>query len=384
MKKTVITAIAAMLALSMSAQNKKYITQIYDFVPAPGQFVNSIPKAEAGDTKATVLERVADAICGYYDEEDEEEVIAQSMISLGSYGGYVIFGFDHPLVNVEGEYDLQIFGNAFQASSSSNSGGSSEPGIVMVANDLNGPWYELAGSEYNSPYTQHDFTITYYKPAADKTATPDPDNSYISDTSYVAWTCNSVDSLKTGHVYKNTFHTQSYWPEWLDDETLTFEGAKLRCNAADESGAGTYWVQYFYDWGYVDNRTDFKYSGGTPSDGQNLGFKLDWAVDSDGNPVNLKSVKYIKVYNAVLQQCGWLGETSTEVAGAIDLHPDAVAQETVTGDVNDDGTVDITDVNIVINAVLNLGESTNCDVNGDGGVDITDVNIAINAVLGIN
>ncbi len=107
-------------------------------------------------------------------------------------------------------------------------------------------------------------------------------------------------------------------------------------------------------------------------------------MDSDGNPVNLKSVKYIKVYNAVLQQCGWLGETSTEVAGAIDLHPDAVAQETVTGDVNDDGTVDITDVNIVINAVLNLGESTNCDVNGDGGVDITDVNIAINAVLGIN
>ena len=39
------------------------------------------------------------------------------------------------------------------------SGGSSEPGIVLVSKDTNGngladdEWYELAGSEYNSPAT---------------------------------------------------------------------------------------------------------------------------------------------------------------------------------------------------------------------------------------
>ena len=92
-------------------------------------------------------------------------------ISLGLYGGYVVFGFDHPVVNVEGEYDMQIFGNGFQAHNTSTAGGSSEPGIVMVSRDVNGngipddPWYELAGSEYNNPKTQKHFTITsYYKP----------------------------------------------------------------------------------------------------------------------------------------------------------------------------------------------------------------------------
>ncbi len=375
--KQIALALALLATLAVSAQNKRYITQVYDFKPAPGQFVNVIPKAQAGDSKETVLERVAQALCGY--EDSQGEVIADGMISLGSYGGYVIFGFDHPLVNVVGEYDLQIFGNA-SVTQTSPDYGSSEPGIVMVANDLNGPWYELAGSEYNNPRTQHDFKITYYKPDPDKTATPDASIS-ATDTTYVRWTCNSVDSLTTGYVNKNSWHTQSYWPEWLDDDTMTFEGAKLRCNAQDISGSGSMWVQYNFGWGYVDNRPDFKYDGSTPTETQNQGFNLDWAMDSEGNHVTLKSVKYIKVYNATLQQCGWIGEISTEVAGAIDLHPDAVAQETVTGDVNGDGQVDITDVNLIINAILAGSDNTTCDINADGEVDITDVNLAINAIL---
>ncbi|WP_407401068.1 dockerin type I repeat-containing protein [Sodaliphilus sp.] len=380
--KKIIIALSLVISLCASAENKRYITEIHDFLPAPGQFTNMMPVTKADMTKADVLKAVANSICGYYDEEDEEEVIAQSMISLGSYGGYVIFSFDHPLVNVKGEYDMQIFGNAYQANQSSNSGGSSEPGIVMVANDLNGPWYELAGSEYHNPRTQHDFKITYYKPAPDHVATPDPKNKAIVDTSYVAWTCNSVDSLTTGHVYKNSFHAQSYWPEWYEGDEITFEGSKLRCNAADESGQGTYWVQYFYDWGYVDNRPDYRYNGTEPQAGQNLGFKLDWAVDSEGNHVDIKQVKYIKVYNGVLQQCGWLGETSTEVGGAIDLHPDAVPEpDRITGDVNGDGSVDITDANAIINAILTTKNLPEADVNNDGAIDITDVNALLNIIL---
>ena len=381
--KKILIALSLVIALCASAQNKRYITEIHDFLPTPGQFVNAMPQAKAGDTKADVLKRVAQAICGY--DDDGDEVIAESMISLGSYGGYVIFSFDHPLVNVKGEYDMQIFGNAYQAAQSGNNGGSSEPGIVMVANDLNGPWYELAGSEYNSPYTQHDFKITYYKPTPDHVATPDPKNKSIVDTSYVAWTCNSVDSLKTGHVYKNSFHAQSYWPEWYEGDEITFEGSKLRCNAADESGQGTYWVQYFYDWGYVDNRPDYKYNGGEPADNQNLGFKLDWAVDAEGNPVNLKQVKYIKVYNGILQQCGWLGETSTEVAGAIDLHPDAVPEQDTAGDVNGDNKVDVADINCIINVILESEPASlyegRADVNGDTKVDIADINAIIDIIL---
>lgn len=140
-------------------------------------------------------------------------------------------------------------------------------------------------------------------------------------------------------------------------------------------------MQYFYDWGYVDNRPDYKYDGTTPEDNQNLGFKLDWAVDSEGNPVNLKQVKYIKVFNGVLQQCGWLGETSTEVAGAIDLHPDAIPEPDMKGDINGDGAVDIADVNAVINLILTSGYAAAGDINDDGTVDIADVNAIINIIL---
>ncbi|MBR1475013.1 MAG: choice-of-anchor J domain-containing protein [Muribaculaceae bacterium] len=54
----------------------------------------------------------------------------------------------------------------------------------------------------------------------------------------------------------------------------------------------------------------------------------------------------------------------------------------LTCDVNQDGQVDIKDVNEVINAML--GKSTNplADCNGNGTIDIVDVNMVINAMLG--
>ena len=260
------------------AQNKPYITKVYDLVPAPGQFINTMPTFSyvVGEPRDSVIARAEKAICGTTKITSEEVEmpdgsivyvndttynVKPGMISLGSFGGYVVFGFDHPVVNVKGEYDLQIFGNGFQAQGSSTAGGSSEPGIVMVSRDVNGngvpddPWYELAGSEYNHPKTQKNFTITYYKPD-DSQFGPLAMNQYHDQ--YIRWTCNSVDSLQEGYVRKNYWHSQSYWPQWVEGETLTFEGTKLPCNAANE-GTGTteYWVQRFYDWGYVDNRTDW-------------------------------------------------------------------------------------------------------------------------------
>lgn len=55
----------------------------------------------------------------------------------------------------------------------------------------------------------------------------------------------------------------------------------------------------------------------------------------------------------------------------------------VTGDVTGDGTVDISDVNAVINMMLGKTDVTAAaDVNGDGTVDISDVNAIINIMLG--
>ena len=124
-----------------------YLSKVYDFCPAPGQFVNTMPEYEEGDTKETILKKVEENISGTNDV----------MISLGGYGGYVIFGFDHTVINVKGKKDFMILGNSFYSDLpeyQEKKGGSCEPGIVMVSFDtnLNGllddEWYELAGSEY--------------------------------------------------------------------------------------------------------------------------------------------------------------------------------------------------------------------------------------------
>lgn len=316
MKKLLLIAGCA-VALSANADNSPYLYKVYDFLPAPGQFVNVIPEYEKGDTKADILAKAEEQLCG------EEH---PGMVSLGSFGGYVIVGFDHPVVNVKGEYDFKIFGNAI-ISNIESKGGSSEPGIVMVSVDTNGDgipndkWYELAGSDYDNSFKNYE--ITYYRPDENKEKVPDASNS-LTDVTYVRWTSNDSDA-PDGYVAKNSYYNQSYWPQWIDDDTLTFTGTRLPKNGKDTSGRGTYWVLYFFDWGYVDN---------IPND-SDPGLKIDWAVDENGNHVELSKIDFIKIYCAENQYCGWLGDTSTEVCGGVDLHPEAVASvQTIEADNN--------------------------------------------------
>ena len=61
------------------------------------------------------------------------------------------------------------------------------------------------------------------------------------------------------------------------------------------------------------------------------------------------------------------------------------AQQSVRGDVNGSGVVDIDDVNAVINVMLHKATQDDfpaADVNGDGAVDIDDLNEVINVMLG--
>ena len=59
------------------------------------------------------------------------------------------------------------------------------------------------------------------------------------------------------------------------------------------------------------------------------------------------------------------------------------AQQSVCGDVNSSGAVDIDDVNAMINIMLDKAAPTaGSDVNGDGAVDIDDLNVVINVILG--
>ena len=59
-----------------------------------------------------------------------------------------------------------------------------------------------------------------------------------------------------------------------------------------------------------------------------------------------------------------------------------VYTEAMPGDVNSDGVVDITDANLLINAILGKPAEGNLDVDGNGSIDVSDVNIVINIILG--
>jgi hypothetical protein len=280
-------------------------------VPAPGQFVNDMPEYREGDTRESMNRKCEDMIAGVNHNN--------GMITLGGYGGYVVVGFDHEVINMPGQCDIRILGNAFYADANPNpygskEGGSSEPGIVMVSRDDNGnglpddQWYEIKGSAHDLPNTVKNYTITYHKPDENKTKQPHPTDPTLNDVTYIQWTTNGHGS---GYVYKNTYHHQSYFPQWINDNQLTFTGTKLPDNAIDESGKGSYYVLYAFKWGYADNQLN---------NIDRAAINIEWAVDQYGNKAHLQGVHFLKVYTAINQYCGWIGETSTEIAGAIDLH----------------------------------------------------------------
>ena len=373
MKKSLHLALLATAAMTASAGNSPYMARVYHYLPAPAQFVNQSPAYTPGDTQADMNTKVEAMLCGRANGDP---------VSLGSYGGCIVFGFDHPVVNMHG-YDVKIYGNSFQGNAVNDmAGGSCEPGIIMVGVDADGDgvpsegdqWYEIMGSEYAR--SQHGYEITYYKPDENKARVPHESWRFITDVEYVRWTSNDLlpDST-SGYVWRNSFHNQPYWPLWIEDTVLTFRGTKLPNTAIDMSGGnGNNWFQPFLGEGYADNLPN----------AQEPGFKIDWAIDENGNPVSLPHIDFVKVYTGQMAYCGWTGETSTEVCGAEDLHPDA--QPVLTGDVNMDGDVDVGDVTALISFVLGVDvtpfDVTAACITSDDEVDVADVTALIDRVLG--
>lgn len=261
-----------------------YITKVFDFLPSVGQFTNILPLAyEESDTRETMIKKAEVALMG------------NKVISLGGYGGYVTFGFDHTILNVPGKRDFRVMGNADI--------NTSEPGIIMVAYDKNkngkpdeDEWYEIAGSEHVAKRVIYNYEITFYEP---KLELPGPLKEYIR------WKDNQGGE---GYKEKNVFHDQSYYPNWIKAEELTFRGTLLPNNAEKKNGM---WVLNAFEYGYADNY---------PNSSDGSAIDIDWAVDKQGNKANLPGIDFVKVYSGLNQEAGEIGETSTEVAGACDLH----------------------------------------------------------------
>ena len=247
-----------------------YIHRVYEYLPGMGQFVNELPKYEEGDDAQTMCRKCEKALAEN----------AGGMVCLGGWGGYITFGFDHAVENKAGR-DIQILGNAYYMSGSTEYG-SSEPGIVLVSRDDNknglpdDTWFELKGCLYDDPQTDHHYSITY---------------------------------TRAGDTLQNPFHKQPYYPQWLKEDEYTLYGAKLPSQTAKISGQT---VQRILDFGYVDNKPN--------TDTIGTSFDISWAVDANGQSVSLPTIDFVRVYTAIDEINSPTGEISTEIKGAIDLH----------------------------------------------------------------
>lgn len=246
---------------------------VYEYTPAPGQFINEytgdISAAEAAQWAAT---RLAEG----------------KHVSLGAFGGYITVGFGHHIG------DFVVTGNAF-----TNTGGSSnEPGIVYVMQDVNGnglpddEWYELRGSEWTAATASADYSVTYYRPAADGLSVMWSDSEGAE---------GAVDYIGVNHPQS------SYYPAWLRTEAYTLRGRRLPAHHTQDPVTG-FWSNAPYGWGYVDNTGE-----DLLPDGSANGFKISNAVMADGTPVKLEYIDFVKIQSGVLGQSGILGEISTEV-----------------------------------------------------------------------
>lgn len=271
--------------------NKEKSNKVYEFVPAPGQFVNNTQKSGYNN------ESTHQDACAYAEKRLEKGYY----VSLGGFGGYIVVGFDHSIEN-RGGYDFAVVGNMFD--------GSSEPGIVWVMQDVNGngfpddEWYELMGSEYGKPETIQDYAVTYFRPGPNSD-TPWRDNKGNSGV---------VDRM--GEYHPQPF----YYPLWIKEDKYTLFGTCLKHRTTRDLSTG-FWYNGGFDWGYADNMGE-DHEGGANANAEPAPnrFKISNAVDMDGTPAMLKHIDFVKVQTGVNVKAGWLGENSTEVFGFKDLN----------------------------------------------------------------
>ena len=258
------------------AEQKEMEFEVVEFLPAPGQFVNE------GYEATTMAEA-----CAYA----EERMKNHYYVSLGGFGGYVVVKFKTPIRNSEGDYDFGIYSNAF--------GGSSEPGVVWVAQDSNGngvaddQWYELRGSESGKATTTQNYAVTYAR---------------VDDETVITWRDNKGGG---GVIMRNSMHPQDYFPAWVTNERYTLSGTLLPDNG-EWSEINQEWVLHAFEWGYADN-----FSATYLAADRANRFRILDACDATGEAVVLSHVDFVKVQSAINKIHTAIGETSTEVCGFV-------------------------------------------------------------------
>ena len=351
-------------------------------------------------------------------------------VSLGMAGGYVQFDMgDNRIVNsTSNKYgiDFIVYGNAFV--------GNPEAAGVQVSNDgvnwytLAGSRHYMTGTKWNQNISYVRLTAANtslndaFTAAGIYVSTnfdvPSSDNASDVDTAIGAATWTGVPQL-TGNTYPKTYSTATpaaaaWWPEYAQDannkdenygnvwnidnavngvswlrsgsaEVITYTGVTtveddmVVLNEGATAAPTQAEMTDVYQWGYADVRPNgssygtiannpYEAAPSTQTGGD--GFDLSWAVDANGNPVQISSARYVRVYSAVLFSAGVFGETSAEVCGLYVANgtgsgaatTDLILASTTSGLV---GTVNGGSKTVAAGTYLIRSSESNVFVNGD-------------------
>jgi hypothetical protein len=238
---------------------QKKAVDCFEYTPAPGQFGGRYPSISTYATGATEadIRAAGQAVVSGATSPDWA-------FSLGAFGGYVIFGFDHSVENVGGK-DLTIMGNAF--------GTWNEAGTVWVMQDENNngepddTWYELKGDQHGLAATKQRYAITYFPPIQG------------DEKLGLVWVNNAGE---TGVLPYNTFTQKNHycWPVIRNGgDSVTFTGTLIGTSYQTPMS------------GYVDTMN--------PSGGPMETFDISDAVQLDGSPAALSYIDFVKVQTAL-------------------------------------------------------------------------------------
>ena len=226
-----------------------------------------------------------------------ESMLSGTFKSLGGFGGYATFYFEDGITNdPTNQYgvDFYVYGNA-------NPGQSfAEPGQVWVSEDGNN-WYALAGSEhYDSAIW--DYTVTYTKDGTGTTWSDNYGHTQADHGKSFSWPLASNYTLNS----------------LVNSDTITLSGILIPAVDGMVGGNATSSFAHATTFGYADaleNGESNPYLANDDLALKSSGFDLAWAVDAEGNPVNVDgmSFHYVKVVTASNIMAGAFFEKSTEV-----------------------------------------------------------------------
>jgi hypothetical protein len=357
-----------------------FATEVLEYAPAPGQLVNNGLFNDPARALGPPLGGGTHAANN------------DSLVSLGGFGGLIVLGFDHRVMDHAANplgMDFIIFGNAFWV------GGNpqrrwAEAGHVEISRDDNGnglpddPWYLIPGSHIDDPAGQFE----------EQTWDNDSGTPTIPPANLGWWPAGAPSPMTTSAyrlpaLFEAIVVDNPEAPDPFDPFSTTVEGVFGYADVSPTLILGDF---------NADNDTDDPEDdpliaperfytvpddpvvvgvvvGGGGVAGGGDAFDIAWAIDAaTGQPADLDGFDFIRVTVAVNAVDPLLGEKSAEIDAVADVLP------ALSADLDGDGDVDVADfaafgqcyAGAEVPPASSCPVDTDADLDFDGDVDPAD------------